>query len=76
MLRFDYFFPAFGQITDMDTAGATKYYSYTTAKQYWLIQQWNTTTNTFRYIAGYGYYTVAWAGRGTQSYDYLYNVLS
>lgn len=25
MLRFDYFFPAFGQITDMDTAGSSAY---------------------------------------------------
>ena len=76
MLRFDYFFPAFGQITDMDTAGTVQYFGYTTAREYWLIQAWNTSTGTFRYAAGYQGYSTAWTGRAGLTYDYIFNVLS
>ena len=75
-LRFDYFFPAFMQITDMDVSGTVQYFGYCTAKQYWLIQQWDTSANTFRYAVGSQNYATSWTGRAGLTYDYIYNVLT
>ncbi len=64
------------QLSDMDTAGATKYYGYLSGEGTWIIIQENTTTETYRYVGGTSaadYKTAItgyWATRATLTYGY------
>lgn len=61
-------------ITDMDTAGGTKYYGFTGKDAYWMILQENTVAGTYRYASGIGDYPTAWTGRAGLTYSYYYEV--
>jgi hypothetical protein len=39
-------------ISNMDVSGTSKYYGYVTNAGYWVIMEWNTTTNVFLYAYG------------------------
>lgn len=58
------------QASDIDEAGATKYYGLMTYDGHWLILE--VTSTTIRYAEGKtkATYLVAWAGRAGLSYGY------
>ena len=60
------------KITDIDSAGDTKYFGYTDKDANWYIRQLTGTTS--RYVKGSSGYTTAWTNRATQSYDYFYTI--
>jgi hypothetical protein len=59
-------------ISDLDEAGATKYYGFLDASGNWYILQ--LTTTAARYIKGATDYATNWTNRAGLTYDY-YNVI-
>lgn len=53
-------------ISNMDATGATKYYGYIANDGYWVIMEWDTTTNIFLYAYGQeiATYSVNWDAAG------------
>ena len=76
MLRFDYFFPAFAQFSDLDASGVIIYIGYITADEYWMIEAFDQSNNSLRYAVGIGDYASNWTNRSLLVYDYLNKVLS
>lgn len=57
------------QVSDIDDAGATKYYGFLDKDGNWYIMQ--KTTTAVRYFSGSGNYSTNWTGRAGLSYDYF-----
>ena len=65
------------EISDLDTAGATKYYGFLDQYGNWYIIQ--ATDTTFRYIRGDSQinpYPDNWTNRGSLSYDLFNNIFN
>ncbi len=60
------------QITDVDSAGATKYYGYTDRDENWYIMEEATSAGTYRYARGTGSYATNWTGRAGLTYGYFH----
>jgi hypothetical protein len=61
------------QVSDIDESGDTKYYGFVDKSESWYIMEWDTSTNTFRYIKGSGNYATNWSDRSSLTYDYYFN---
>lgn len=59
------------EISDGDESGATKYYGYLSPDGAWIIQKWDTSANTYRYVGGASGYSTNWTNRLTLIYDYF-----
>jgi len=62
------------EISDKDETGTTKYYGYLSSDGAWIIMEWDTVTDQFRYAGGSELYAAAWTGRAGLTYGY-YNAL-
>lgn len=62
------------EISDKDEDSTTRYYGYLSCDGSWIIMEWDTDADTFRYAGGSELYPAAWAGRAALSYGY-YNAL-
>lgn len=62
------------EISDKDETSTTKYYGYLASTGSWIIMEWDTVADTFRYAAGDELYTAAWAGKAALSYA-LYSAI-
>lgn len=61
-------------ISDMDTAGTTKYYGFLNKNGGWYIMKENTTTNSFSYRKGAADYDTGWSDRTSPGgYANFYN---
>jgi hypothetical protein len=54
--------------------GDTTYIGYADSDENWYILRLTSSETIFRYVAGTSDYATAWTNRGSQVYDYLYNI--
>ncbi len=59
------------QTSDIDNLSNPKYVGYLAANGVWYIQQEDTTSGTFRYVAGASSYAINWTNRASLTYGYF-----
>jgi len=59
-------------LSDMDSAGVTKYYGYVDQNENWYIEE--VTDTSIRYKKGSGDYVINWTNRADPPYSYYFEI--